>query len=80
MQAIFLFFYKKTIPKLSDSLMLSFSGLTPVSSTGQAPNPVPYGEKLDSPIKSGNDTRWVITYSQNSLINKVIMKKSLNLV
>jgi hypothetical protein len=52
MQAIFLFFYKKTIPKLSDSLMLSFSGLTPVSSTGQAPNPVPYGGKSWIPRSS----------------------------
>jgi hypothetical protein len=32
---------------------VSFSGLTPVSSTGQAPNPVSLF--LDSPIKSGND-------------------------
>jgi len=38
---------------LLQGLIVSFSGLTPVSSTGQAPNPVFLF--LDSPIKSGND-------------------------
>jgi hypothetical protein len=59
--------------------MVSFSGLTPVSSTGQAPNPVSLF--LDSPIKhalessnrgSGNDDVLCIIFGiPRSLLREV---------